>query len=104
MGSVSALWPCTATRTFPRDSSRRALRARKSGSHGRLAERDEYGARTDPEEEIRNRVAEASRYRLNERVRPDGRVIEIRQVPVAVGGFVIVLADITERKRNEEQI
>ena len=69
-----------------------------------LAERGEYGAGADPEEEIRNRVAEASRYRLNERVRPDGRVIEIRQVPVAGGGFVIVLADITERKRNEEEI
>jgi signal transduction histidine kinase len=69
-----------------------------------LAERGEYGAEADPEEEIRNRVAEASRYRLNERVRPDGKVIEIRQVPVAVGGFVIVLADITERKRNEEEI
>jgi two-component system, NtrC family, sensor kinase len=69
-----------------------------------LAERGEYGSETDPEEEIRNRVAEAGRYRANERVRPDGRVIEIRQVPVAGGGFVLVVADITERKRNEDQI
>ncbi len=69
-----------------------------------LAERGEYGSETDPEEEVRNRVAEASRNRANERVRPDGRVIEIRQVPIAGGGFVMVLTDITERKRNEDQI
>ena len=39
-----------------------------------------------------------------ERTRPDGRVIEIRHNPVADGGFVLIYADITERKRNEAEI
>ena len=37
-------------------------------------------------------------------IRPDGRVIEIRHNPVAGGGFVLIYADITERKRNEAEI
>ena len=43
-------------------------------------------------------------YRAFERTRPDGRVIEIRHNPVAGGGFVLIYADITERKRNEAEI
>jgi signal transduction histidine kinase len=39
-----------------------------------------------------------------ERTRPDGRVIEIRRNPVPGGGFVLIYADITERKRAEEAI
>ena len=39
-----------------------------------------------------------------ERTRPDGRVIEIRHNPVPSGGFVLIYADITERKRNEAEI
>ena len=39
-----------------------------------------------------------------ERTRPDGRVIEIRHNPVPGGGFVLIYADITERKRNEAEI
>jgi signal transduction histidine kinase len=39
-----------------------------------------------------------------ERARPDGRVIEIRHNPVAGGGFVLIYADVTERKRNEAEI
>ena len=39
-----------------------------------------------------------------ERTRPDGRVIEVRHNPVADGGFVLIYADITERKRNEAEI
>ena len=39
-----------------------------------------------------------------ERTRPDGRVIEIRRNPVPGGGFVLIYADITERKRNEAEI
>ena len=39
-----------------------------------------------------------------ERTRPNGRVIEIRSNPGAGGGFVLIYADITERKRNEEAI
>jgi two-component system, NtrC family, sensor kinase len=36
--------------------------------------------------------------------RPDGRVIEVRRNPVPDGGFVLIYADITERKRAEETI
>ena len=46
----------------------------------------------------------AGQYRAFERTRPDGRVIEIRHNPVAGGGFVLIYADITERKRNEAEI
>ena len=42
--------------------------------------------------------------RAYERTRPDGRVIEIRHNPVPGGGFVLIYADITERKRNEAEI
>ncbi len=46
----------------------------------------------------------AGQSRTYERTRPDGRVIEIRHNPVPGGGFVLIYADITERKRNEAEI
>jgi signal transduction histidine kinase len=39
-----------------------------------------------------------------ERTRPDGRAIEVRRNPAPGGGFVLIYADITERKRAEEAI
>jgi signal transduction histidine kinase len=39
-----------------------------------------------------------------ERTRPDGRIIEVRRNAVPGGGFVLIYADITERKRAEEEI
>ena len=39
-----------------------------------------------------------------ERTRPDGRVVEVRRNSVPEGGFVLIYADITERKRAEEAI
>jgi signal transduction histidine kinase len=39
-----------------------------------------------------------------ERTRPDGRIVEVRHNPVRDGGFVLIYADITERKRNEEEL
>ena len=39
-----------------------------------------------------------------ERTRPDGRVIEVRGVPIQGGGFVTTYNDITERRRSEELI
>jgi diguanylate cyclase (GGDEF)-like protein len=36
-----------------------------------------------------------------ERMRPDGRVLEIRGAPLPEGGFVTSYADITERRRRE---
>ena len=69
-----------------------------------LAERGEYGAGADPEEQVRRLTEQAGQDRAYERTRPDGRVIEIRHNPVPGGGFVLIFADITERKRNEAEI
>ena len=69
-----------------------------------LAERGEYGPDADPEEQIRRLTENADQSRAFERIRPDGRVIEIRHNPVAGGGFVLIYADITERKRSEAEI
>jgi len=69
-----------------------------------LTERGEFGTRADPEEQIRRLTENINQYRAFERVRPDGRVIEIRHNPVAGGGFVLIFSDITERKRNEAEI
>jgi two-component system NtrC family sensor kinase len=69
-----------------------------------LAERGEYGPEADPEEHVRGLIEQAGQSRTYERTRPDGRVIEIRSNPVAGGGFVLIYADITERKRNEAEI
>ena len=69
-----------------------------------LAERGEYGPEADPEEQVRRLIEQAGQARTYERTRPDGRVIEIRHNPVPSGGFVLIYADITERKRNEAEI
>jgi two-component system NtrC family sensor kinase len=69
-----------------------------------LTERDEFGAGADPEEQIRRLTENTDQYRAFERVRPDGRVIEVRHNPVPGGGFVLIYADITERKRNEGEL
>lgn len=39
-----------------------------------------------------------------ERMRPDGRVIEVSSVPIEGGGVLRTYTDITERKRNEDRI
>ena len=69
-----------------------------------LAERGEYDTGADPEEHVRRLIEQAGQSRTYERTRPDGRVIEIRHNPVPSGGFVLIYADITERKRNEVEI
>ena len=69
-----------------------------------LAERGEYGADADVEEQVRRLLETPGQMRVFERVRPNGRVIEVRSNPVAGGGFVLIYADITERKRNEAEI
>jgi two-component system, NtrC family, sensor kinase len=67
-----------------------------------LAERGEYAA--DLEAELSRTIEDTSREMRFERTRPDGRVIEVRRNPVPGGGFVLIYADITERKRAEEAI
>jgi PAS domain S-box-containing protein len=69
-----------------------------------LAERGEYDREADWEEHVRRLIEQAGRSRTYERTRPDGRVIEIRHNPVPGGGFVLIYADITDRKRNEAEI
>jgi PAS domain S-box-containing protein len=67
-----------------------------------LADRGEYSA--DLEADL-NRANEDPRQELRiERTRPDGQVIEVRRNPVPDGGFVLIYADITERKRAEEAV
>ena len=67
-----------------------------------LAERGEYSV--DLEAELSRAVEDISREMRFERTRPDGRVIEVRRNPVPGGGFVLIYADITERKHAEDAI
>jgi signal transduction histidine kinase len=67
-----------------------------------LADHGEYGP--EPEDHVQQLLALGSQRRTFERTRPNGRIIEIRVNPVPGGGFVVIYADITERKRNEEEI
>src|SRR5262245_57197164 len=68
-----------------------------------LAARGEFGS-ADLEAELSRRVKDTSREMRYERTRPDGRVVEVRRNRVPDGGFVLIYADITERKRAEEVI
>ena len=69
-----------------------------------LAARGDYGPEIDVEAMLRQFSETAHENRAYERTRPDGRVVEIRHNPVAGGGFVLIYADITERKRSEAEI
>jgi PAS domain S-box-containing protein len=68
-----------------------------------LAARGEFGS-ADLEAELSRSVEDTSREMRYERTRPDGRVVEVRRNRVPDGGFVLIYADITERKRAEEVI
>jgi PAS domain S-box-containing protein len=66
------------------------------------AKRGEYSSELEAQ---LSRSLEDTRQEMRiERTRPDGRVIEVRRNPVPDGGFVLIYADITERKRAEETI
>src|SRR5262249_37381810 len=59
---------------------------------------------TDLEAQLSRTIEDTSREMRFERTRPDGRVMEVRRNPVPGGGFVLIYADITERKRAEEAV
>jgi signal transduction histidine kinase len=69
-----------------------------------LAERGEFGVGADPDAELQRLTQNADRHYTFERTRPGGRVLEVRHNPVPGGGFVLIYADITERKRSEAEI
>ncbi|ACA18270.1 diguanylate cyclase/phosphodiesterase with PAS/PAC sensor(s) [Methylobacterium sp. 4-46] len=66
--------------------------------------RDEF--RRSPKE-FRQWVADTGlrpRHHVYERERPNGRILEIRTVPLPGGGAVRTYTDITDRKRAEQQV
>ena len=69
------------------------------------AERGEYGP-GDADQQVAERMAMARRFEAHRfvRTRPDGMVIEIQGKPIPGGGFVTIYADITERKRADEDL
>ncbi len=69
------------------------------------AERGDYGP-CDVEALVAQRVelARGSAPHRFERTLPDGRVIEVSAHPIPHGGFVSTVTDITERKRDEDEL
>ena len=69
------------------------------------AQRGDYGP-GDIEQQVAAKVERARNIQPHKlgRVRPDGRVLEIRSEPVPSGGFVTIYMDITERKQMEELV
>ena len=79
-----------------------ALVQRGAPLHGlllALARAGEFGA-VDAEAEAQRQLAALSSdtASVSERTRPDGRTLELRRSPTPGGGFVMIYADITERK------
>jgi signal transduction histidine kinase/CheY-like chemotaxis protein len=68
-----------------------------------LAQRGEYGA-VDVDAEVRRLTAGSSRHYSSERIRPNGRILEIRHSPLPDGGFVNIYTDITDRKHYEDTL
>ncbi|MGQ0711480.1 MAG: PAS-domain containing protein [Rhodoferax sp.] len=69
------------------------------------AQRGEYGP-GDPLQLSRQRVELARREVAHcfERIRPDGRVIEVRGTPLPGGGFVTIYTDVTARNAAETKL
>jgi PAS domain S-box-containing protein len=69
------------------------------------AEHGEYGE-VDVDAYVAGTMERARRFEAHhfERIRPDGRVLEVRGRPLPGGGFVSSHTDITERKRADEKL
>jgi PAS domain S-box-containing protein len=67
------------------------------------AARGEYGVLADMDAEVRRRMAivEVNEPFQFERIRPVGRSIEVRRVPLSGGGFVTTYVDVTVARRRE---
>ena len=67
-----------------------------------LARAGEYGD-VEPEAEAERRLGLLSQRTVgvSERMRPDGRTIELRRSPTPGGGLVMLFADVTERRAAE---
>jgi len=88
----------------PRSARRAPGRAAELHDYFRhLAGHGEFGA-IDVEAEVRRYAESVSRQWSVERIRPDGRVLEVRHNPVPGGGFVLIYSDVTERKRADAEI
>ncbi|WP_374402184.1 PAS domain S-box protein [Niveibacterium sp.] len=69
------------------------------------AARGEYGP-GDVETQVHERLALTRQMKPHrfERVRPDGTVLEISGMPLPSGGFVTFYLDVTERRRQEQEL
>jgi len=69
------------------------------------SDRHEFGE-NDPELSTLELVERSRRFETHEfeRLRPDGRYIEVRGGPIPGGGFVSTYTDISERKENEKML
>ena len=68
-----------------------------------LAERGEFGP-CDVEEQVVLRRSLLDRPYADERMRPNGTVLEVRRNPVPGGGFVSIYADVTEQRRAQASV
>src|SRR5260370_42612074 len=68
-----------------------------------MGERGDFGGE-NVEAELARRLEDTGRELRLEHTRPDGTVIEARRNAVPSGGFVLICADITGRKRAEAAI
>ena len=69
------------------------------------AQRGEYGA-GDPERLVQDAMDRARRREAHQfvRTRPNGVILEVRGLPLAIGGFVTIYTDITEKHRAAQAI
>lgn len=89
---------------FPEELFREGLPSLRTLLHFNAC-RGEYGP-GDPETLTEQAMvrARAMQPHVFERVRPNGKVLEIRGTPLPKGGFVSIYTDITDRRQAEETV